>query len=91
MTSSSALRKEKLTITISADIVDEIDEIVKEKGAPRSRVIGDMLRAALKESKKRSVEKEVEAYYLSLSEKEKKEDRKWTEMTSESAKMAWDD
>jgi len=32
MPSTSALRKAKLTVTISGDVVNEIDEIAKEKG-----------------------------------------------------------
>ena len=34
MPSTSTPRKAKLTITISGDVVNEIDEIAKEKGTP---------------------------------------------------------
>ena len=91
MPSTSTLRKAKLTVTISGDVVNEIDEIAKEKGAPRSQVMEEMLRDWLMESKKRTVEKEIEAYYLSLTEKEMKEDREWTRIAAESAKRTWND
>ena len=51
----------------------------------------EMLRDWLLKSKKREIEKDIEAYYLSLSEKEKKEDREWTNIAAESAKRTWND
>ncbi len=91
MPSTSILRKTKLTVTISGDVVNEIDEIAKEKGTPRSQIMEEMLRDSLLKSKKRAIEKDIEAYYLSLSEKEKKEDREWTKIAAESAKRTWND
>jgi len=38
MPSTSTIHKAKLTVTISGDVVNEIDEIAKEKGTPRSQV-----------------------------------------------------
>lgn len=38
-----------------------------------------------------TIEKDIEAYYLSLTEKEKKEDREWTKIAEESAKRTWND
>ena len=90
MPSISTLRKAKLTVTISGDVVNKIDEIAKEKGTPRSQVMEDMLRDSLLKSKKRAIEKDIEAYYLSLTEKEKKEDSEWTKIAAESAKSTWD-
>ena len=91
MPSTSALRKAKLTVTISGDVVNEIDEIAKEKGTPRSQVIEEMLRDWLLKSKKRAIEKEIEAYYLSLTEKDKEEDIEWTTIAAESAKRTWNE
>lgn len=91
MPSTSALRKAKLTVTISGDVVNKIDEIVKKRRTPRSQVMEEMLRDWLLKSQKREIEKDIEAYYLSLTEKEKKEDREWTRIAVESAKRTWDD
>ena len=91
MPSASPLRKAKLTVTISTDLVNEIDEIAKGKKAPRSQVMEEMLRDSLQASRKRAVEKDIEAYYLSLTEQEKEEDREWTQIAAESAKRTWDD
>lgn len=91
MPSTSTSRKTKLTVTISGDVVNEIDEIAKGKQTPRSQVMEEMLRDSLLNYKKRAIEKGIEAYYLSLREKEKKEDREWTEIAAESAKTTWND
>lgn len=91
MPSTSALRKAKLTVTIRGDVVNEIDQIAREKGIPRSQIMEEMLRDSLLKSKKRTIERDIEAYYLSLPEKEKKEDREWTRIAEESAKRRWDD
>lgn len=51
----------------------------------------EMLRDWLLQSKKKMIEKDIETYYLSLTEKENKEDKEWTEIVAESAKRTWDD
>ena len=91
MSSISTLRKAKLTITISNDVSSEIDEIARKKGAPRSQVMEEILRDWLSWSKKNTIEKDIKDYYLSLTEEEKKENREWTKITSESAKRIWND
>ncbi len=88
---STGMRKAKLTVTISGDVVSEIDEIARERGTPRSQIMEDMLRDSLLKSRKREIEKKIEAYYLSLSEKDQKEDREWTKIATESAERRWDD
>ena len=50
-----------------------------------------MLRDWLLKSKKRAIEKDIETYYLSLTEKEKEEDIEWATIAAESAKRAWND
>ncbi len=64
MTSVGNIRKTKLTVTISGDVVNEIDEIAKERGTPRSRLMEEALRDWLLKSKRKAIEKDVEAYYL---------------------------
>ena len=91
MQSANTLHKSKLTVTISGDVVDQIDEIARGKGAPRSQVMEEALRDWLRQTRKRAVEKDIEAYYLSLTEKDKKEDREWMKTAAESAKRTWDD
>jgi metal-responsive CopG/Arc/MetJ family transcriptional regulator len=91
MSSINALHKEKITVTISGAVVGEIDKIAKGKKAPRSQVMEEMLKDWLLNFRKMAIEKEIETYYLSLTEKEKKDDREWTRIAAESAKRAWND
>jgi len=83
------LRKTKLTVTISGDVVNEIN--CKEKGNSKEPDNGRMLRDSLVKSKRKAIEKGIEAYYLSLSENEKGEDREWIRISAESAKGIWND
>ena len=91
MPAIGSFHKAKLTVTISGDVVDEIDEIAKGKGAPRSQIMEEALRFWLRQARKDVIEKDIEAYYLSLTEEEKKEDHEWTETAAESAKGTWGD
>ena len=91
MSSTSTLRKTKMTVTISGDVASEIDKIARKKKSPRSQVMEAMLRDSLLKSKKRAIEQDIEAYYLSLTEEEKKEDKDWAKIAAESAKRTWDD
>ncbi|NOZ69895.1 MAG: ribbon-helix-helix protein, CopG family [Deferribacteres bacterium] len=91
MLSAGGRRKAKLTVTISGDVLEEIDNIAREKGTPRSRIMEEALREWLLESRKKAIERDIEAYYLSLPEDEKKEDREWAKVAEESAKRTWDD
>jgi len=91
MTSVNTMRKAKLTITISSDLSSEIDEIARVKGTPRSQLMEEILRDWLSVSKKKAIEKNIKAYYLSLTEEEKKENKEWTEAAAESAKRSWND
>ena len=91
MASVNTMRKAKLTITISSDLSSEIDEIARVKGTPRSQLMEEILRDWLSVSKKKAIEKDIKAYYLSLTEEEKKENKEWAEAASESAKRTWND
>ena len=91
MSSLNTMRKAKLTITISSDLSSEIDKISKRKGTPRSQLIEEILRDWLSLSKKKAIEKDIRAYYLSLTEEEKKENKEWTEIAAESAERTWND
>ena len=91
MSSLNTMRKAKLTITISSDLSSEIDKIAKRKGTPRSQLIEEILRDWLSVSKKKAIENDIRAYYLSLTEEEKKENKEWTEIAAESAERTWND
>ena len=91
MSSLSGLRKAKMTITISGDVASAIDKIARKEKTPRSQIMEKMLRDSILRLRKRTIEKDIETYYLSLTEKEKKEDSEWARIAEESAKRTWND
>ena len=77
--------KVRITTSLDANLVKAIDEFLKaSKARSRSQLIEDVLRKWRREQKKREIESQVEEYYLSLSDEERKEDLRWTEITAPS-------
>jgi metal-responsive CopG/Arc/MetJ family transcriptional regulator len=89
-TSSSV--KVKVTASLDAELVKAIDEFLKESGdRSRSQLIEDALRKWQKGQKREEIESQIEEYYLSLSDKEREEDRNWREIATQSAHHLWDE
>ena len=89
-TSSSV--KVKVTASLDAELVETIDEFLKESGnRSRSQLIEDALRKWQKEQKRQKIENQIEEYYLSLSDKEQEEERNWREIATQSAHHLWEE
>ena len=83
-TSSSV--KVKVTASLDAELVKAIDKFLKEfKARSRSQLIEDVLRKWHKEQKRQELERQIEEYYLSLSNEEREEDRQWSKIAAQSA------
>ena len=84
--------KVKVTASLDAELVKGIDEFLKESGdRSRSRLIEDVLRKWQEEQKRQEIESQIEEYYLSLSDKEREEDRNWREIATQSAHHLWEE
>ena len=89
---ASSSLKVKVTASLDAQLVKDLDESLKEsKSRSRSQLIEDVLRKWQIEQKKRQLESEVEEYYLSLSDEELKEDRQWSKIAAQSARHLWEE
>ena len=87
-----SLAKVKVTTSLDAELVKAIDGSLKNlKARSRSQLIEDILRAWHKEQKMREFERQVEEYYLSLSNEEREEERQWDEIAAKSAHHLWKD
>jgi len=87
-----SLAKVKVTASLDAELVKAIDESLKSlKARSRSQLIEDILRTWHKKQKMRELESQVEEYYLSLSNEERKEERQWDEIAAQSAHHLWKD
>ena len=84
--------KVKVTTSLDADLVKAIDTFLKaSKARSRSQLIEDVLYKWHREQIKREIESQVEEYYLSLSDEERKEERQWTKITALSAHRLWEE
>ena len=89
---TSSLTKVKVTASLDAQLVKNLDEFLKEsKSRSRSQLIEDVLSKWQIEQKRRQLESQVEKYYLSLSDEERKEDRQWSQIAAESARHLWEE
>lgn len=84
--------KIKVTASLNPALVEQIDQYVKETNAgSRSQLIEYALGKWCEEQKKQKIENEIEAYYLSLTDEERQEDRQWNRVAAESAGPLWQD
>ncbi|MBN2060690.1 MAG: ribbon-helix-helix protein, CopG family [Deltaproteobacteria bacterium] len=85
-------RKVKVTASLDAGLIKAVDEFIDgSKALSRSQVIEDILRKWHEEQKRQDLERQIEGYYLSLSDEEKEEDRQWNEITVQSAHDLWEE
>jgi metal-responsive CopG/Arc/MetJ family transcriptional regulator len=90
-TVSTHPQKAKITVTLSHDLVEQLDAFLDSPRAPsRSRLVEDALRRWLHDQAQMELERQTEEYYLSLSEAEHEEDRQWAKTSVRSAKRLWE-
>ncbi len=78
--------KEKVTVTLSPQVIRKIDRWCEEmKVNSRSAAVEHFLQISISSDEERRLEAATEAYYRSLSDKEKKEDRDWARPSSRQA------
>jgi len=81
--------KTKITVTLSDDLVHQLDQLPDTETRSRSHVVEQALRWWLEEYKQKQLESQVEEYYISLSKAEREEDQEWTKIAAKSAKRLW--
>ena len=82
--------KSKITVTLSNDVVRQIDKLLDSpEPTSRSRLVEEAVRQWLHDQSQKELERQTEEYYLSLSERERNEDRQWAKIAARSAKRLW--
>jgi len=90
-TNTAHSQKAKITVTLSNELVRQIDRLLDLPGAgSRSQLVEEAVRRWLHHQAQEELEQKTEEYYLSLSEEERNEDRQWSEIAGRSAKHLWD-
>ena len=75
--------KEKITVTLSPRIIQKLDQWCEGmRMKSRSAAIEKVMEAWIELDERQRLEKETEAYYLSMSDQEKKEDKAWAKLSS---------
>ena len=76
-------RKVKISVTIDADLLAEIDRYTANSdGQTRSSVIESWLRRGARKQAALKLEKDTIAYYQSLTAEQREEDNEWSEASS---------
>jgi len=89
-TASTRAQKSKITVTLSNDLVRQIDKLLESPEAnSRSQLVEEAVRRWLRDQAQKDIERQTEEYYLSLSKAEHKENRQWSKIAARSAKRLW--
>jgi len=92
MAASPRPPKAKITVTLSLDVVRQLDALLEQLAArSRSQLVEEVLRRWLKERSHRDLESETEAYYRSLSPAEQEENKEWSTIAAQGASRIWDE
>lgn len=76
--------KEKITVTLNPRLIKEVDRWSKaEKIRSRSSALERLIEEWLEERERTRLEKETEAYYLSLTPAEQTETKEWAAFSSD--------
>lgn len=91
MTRQERSRKVRVTATLDSEVVKALDQATRQSGlSSRSQAVETAVTHWLLEQKKREIEREMEAYYRSLTPAEKRENREWTRFVARAARRRWD-
>jgi metal-responsive CopG/Arc/MetJ family transcriptional regulator len=83
--------KAKITLTLSSDVVRQLDALARAPQArSRSQLVEEALRRWLDERVQENIERQTEEYYRSLSPAEREQDREWAALAAEAARHLWD-
>jgi Arc/MetJ-type ribon-helix-helix transcriptional regulator len=89
-TISGRSTKAKITVTLSPELVRQIDALIDTpKAGSRSRLVEEAVRRWLCDEARKELERQTEEYYLSLSRAERKEDKQWSRIAARSGKRLW--
>jgi metal-responsive CopG/Arc/MetJ family transcriptional regulator len=83
------VRKEKVTLSLSSDILAAIDKIVESSHLSRSGVVEDVLEDWVEQERRNQLSQEAAEYYKSLTPEERREDVAIARFGTKTAKKVW--
>ena len=91
MAAQARARKVRVTATLDKGMVEALDRAAKQQRlGSRSQALEAALKHWLREQRQREIDREIEAYYRSLTPAEKREEREWARFSSRVAGHLWD-
>lgn len=82
--------KKRVTISLDPALLAAVDQSIdRSAGSSRSAVIEEALREWSKARRFEQLEREIEAYYRSLSVAEREEDRQWIRGVAADSERLW--
>jgi metal-responsive CopG/Arc/MetJ family transcriptional regulator len=89
-TNASRSQKAKITVTLSNDLVHQIDKLLDSpEASSRSQMVEEAVRRWLRDQAQKELERQTEEYYLSLSKTERNDDQEWSRIAARSARRLW--
>lgn len=83
--------KRKVTVSLDPALLTAVDQCIdRSAGDSRSALIERVLRSWYKSRRFAKLERETEAYYRSLLEAEREEDRTWSRGIAAQAERLWE-
>ena len=91
MTDRKPTRRVRVTATLDQAVVEALDRAAKQhRLRSRSQALEAALKHWFREQRQREIDREIEAYYRSLTPAEKREHKEWAEFASRQAARLWD-
>ncbi len=89
----SHTEKTKITVTLSLDIVRQLDALLETpaESCSRSQLVEEALRQWIERRAQRELERQTEEYYRARSVAEREEDQDWSAIASKAAERLWEE
>jgi metal-responsive CopG/Arc/MetJ family transcriptional regulator len=81
------MAKTKVSVTVDAAVLAQVDQF--SEGASRSEIVERALKRWLNDRRRRDLEDQIAAYYLSQRDDERREERDWARLSADQIRKTW--
>ena len=84
-------RKIRVTATLDQEIVQALDRAARQhRLGSRGQALAAAVKHWVREQREREIDRDIEAYYRSLTPAERREEKEWGDFASRQAARLWD-
>lgn len=84
-------KKEKVTLSLSRDILAAVDNVVRQAHISRSSLVESVLEEWYEQELREQLSQEAAEYYQSLTAKERREEEAIARFSTKAARKVWED